>query len=124
MLNKLTFALMVIGVLGFQSLFSQHATVEHYAGEYSCLSHGVSGLRIESSTNGGHKMVFCKDLILNLCDEYALHKTLGKTHSLLSDVGEHGGPLKGLSAHFTHEGKQPILNIKLDDGTVFEFLKK
>lgn len=114
--------LMVLGI-GALSLHAQNATVANYAGEYSCITHGVSGLRIEGTAQG-HKLVFCRDLITNTCQEFALHKTLGKSHELLASAGEAGAPLQGLSATFTTEGAQPIIQVKTEDGLVMEFVRR
>lgn len=113
---------MVLGLAGL-SVHAQSATVASYAGEYSCITHGVSGLRIEATAQG-HKLVFCRDLITNTCQEFALHATLGKSHELLAASGDAGAPLRGLSATFTTEGAQPIIQVKTEDGLNMEFVRR
>ncbi|MFN8394483.1 MAG: hypothetical protein U0176_07410 [Bacteroidia bacterium] len=123
MVKRLT--LIVFMALGFAglSLHAQNASVASYAGEYSCITHGVSGLRIEA-TPQGHKLVFCRDLITNTCQEFALHKTLGKSHELLAASGDAGAPLRGMSATFTTEGAEPIIQLKTEDGLNMEFVRR
>ena len=97
--------------------------VSEYAGEYSCLSHGVATMRIKASAEG-YQMVLCKDMILNDCQEQNLHKSLGSGQTLLAATGSAGGPLKNMTATFTHEGDQPILQVEFADGLIMEFVKQ
>jgi hypothetical protein len=115
--------ILVLLVLGLQSLSAQNTALSGYAGEYSCLSHGVAGLRIESGDQG-HKLVLCKDLVTNDCQEHALHKTLGGNQDLMAATGDAGGPLKGLTATFNHQGAVPILEIRFPDGLLMEFVRR
>ena len=117
----LLIVLMAVLTMGLQALKAQN--VADYTGEYSCLSHGVAGMRIQNAADG-FKLVLCKDLILNDCLEQNLHKTLGTGQSLLAATGVAGGPLNGMKATFTHEGAQPILQIEFADGLIMEFVRK
>ncbi|MEY3444931.1 MAG: hypothetical protein RLZZ519_3212 [Bacteroidota bacterium] len=114
----LVLAVMTFGIHGIKA-----QNVADYAGEYACLSHGVAGMRIQSTAEG-FKMQLCKDMILNDCSEQNLHKTLGAGHSLLAATGNAGGPLKDMTATFTHEGDQPVVQIKFSDGLIMEFVRQ
>jgi hypothetical protein len=123
MQHRFVLMLGLLLLLCFTQANAQNSSVASYAGTYYSTAHPSAALSI-LATADGFRMDFCKDIIMNDCKQVTIQKSLSNTQEFQIATADHGSSAPTFTATVTQTGANPTIQVKLQDGKIWEFQRR